>query len=75
MVASTLTLDGRHNRFSDGGYAALGQLIADVTGLPYADAATRLVLEPLGMSGSWFPDSWPGNGAGAVTGMDDGPVT
>jgi CubicO group peptidase (beta-lactamase class C family) len=47
-VVSTLTLDGRHYRFSDGGYAALGQLIADVTGLPYADAATRLVLEPLG---------------------------
>jgi CubicO group peptidase (beta-lactamase class C family) len=41
------------------GYAALGQLIADVTGSPYPDAAALLVLEPLGMSHSSFPPSWP----------------
>jgi CubicO group peptidase (beta-lactamase class C family) len=41
------------------GYAALGRLIADVTGSPYPDAAARLVLEPLGMSDSSFPPSWP----------------
>jgi len=51
---------------SHGGYAALGQLIADVTGLSYPDAAARLVLEPLGMAGSAFPARWPDTGA--VTG-------
>jgi CubicO group peptidase (beta-lactamase class C family) len=51
---------------SHGGYAALGQLIADVTGLPYPGAIARLVLEPLGMDGSAFPARWPD--AGAVTG-------
>jgi CubicO group peptidase (beta-lactamase class C family) len=52
--------------YSNGGYALLGQLIADVTGGTYPEAAARMVLGPLGMSGSWFPASWPG--AGAVTG-------
>ncbi len=53
-------------RHSDGGYAALGQLAADLTGVPYAEAAARLVLRPLGMSGSAFPAGWPGTDA--VTG-------
>ncbi len=51
--------------YSSGGYAALGQLVADLTGRLYPDAATRLVLRPLGMKRSWFPVSWPD--AGAVT--------
>src|SRR6266542_2601941 len=55
-------------RPSNGGYAVLGQLIADVTGSPYADAVTRLVLEPLGMSGSWFPTRTADLGPDAVTG-------
>jgi CubicO group peptidase (beta-lactamase class C family) len=42
-----------------GGYAVLGQLIADLTGTPFAPAATRLVLEPLGMADSWFPTRAP----------------
>jgi len=45
--------------YSDGGYAVLGQLIADRTGTPFAAAATRLVLEPLGMADSWFPAAAP----------------
>jgi CubicO group peptidase (beta-lactamase class C family) len=45
--------------YGNGGYAMLGQLIADVTGTPYEDAATRIVLEPLGMSASWFPRDRP----------------
>jgi CubicO group peptidase (beta-lactamase class C family) len=53
-----------------GGYAALGQLIADVTGTDYADAATRLVLGPLGMTGSRFPVSWPYDDPDAVTGYE-----
>jgi hypothetical protein len=49
--------------YSHGGYAMLGQLIADVTGSPYADAAARLVTEPLGMASSSFPESWPDTAA------------
>ena len=52
--------------YSNGGYALLGQLIADVTGGSYPEAATGLVLGPLGMSGSSFPAMWPATGA--VTG-------
>lgn len=55
-------------KYSNAGYAALGQLIADITGSPYGEAATGLVLEPLGMSASSFPAVWPDNGAGALTG-------
>jgi CubicO group peptidase (beta-lactamase class C family) len=55
-------------RPSNGGYAMLGQLVAEVTGSPYASAATRLVLEPLGMSGSSFPARPADIGPGAVTG-------
>lgn len=45
--------------YGHGGYAVLGQLIADLTGTPFATAATRLVLEPLGMADSWFPAQAP----------------
>lgn len=48
---------------SDAGYAALGQMVAGITGSPYAEAASRLVLRPLGMASSSFPASWPGDGA------------
>jgi CubicO group peptidase (beta-lactamase class C family) len=40
---------------SNGGCAVLGQLAADVTGMPYAEAATQLVLRPLGLNDSSFP--------------------
>jgi CubicO group peptidase (beta-lactamase class C family) len=65
-------------RFSAGGYAALGQLVADITGLEYAGAATRLVLDPLGMTASSFPATVTGIGTAAVTGYDvnaDGSLT
>jgi CubicO group peptidase (beta-lactamase class C family) len=55
---------------SNGGYGVLGQLIADVTGSPYAAAATRLVLEPLGMTGSAFPAAAADLGPDAVTGYN-----
>jgi len=45
--------------YSYGGYAVLGQLITDLTGTSFAQAATRLVLEPLGMADSWFPTQAP----------------
>jgi CubicO group peptidase (beta-lactamase class C family) len=57
-------------RPSNGGYAVLGQLIADVTRSPYADAVTRLVLEPLGMSGSSFPARSADLGPDAITGYN-----
>jgi CubicO group peptidase (beta-lactamase class C family) len=57
-------------RPSNGGYAVLGQLVADVTGSPYPEAVTRLVLEPLGMSGSSFPTRSADLGPDAVTGYD-----
>jgi CubicO group peptidase (beta-lactamase class C family) len=60
-------------RPSNGGYAVLGQLIADVTGSPYPDAVTRLVLEPLGMNDSWFPARTADIGPDAVTGYNPTP--
>jgi CubicO group peptidase (beta-lactamase class C family) len=57
-------------RPSNGGYAVLGQLVADVTGSPYPDAVTRLVLEPLGMNDSSFPARSADLGPDAVTGYD-----
>jgi len=53
---------------SNGGICVLGQLIADVTGMPYAQAAARLVLDPLGMRDSRFPARPEDIGPGAVTG-------
>jgi CubicO group peptidase (beta-lactamase class C family) len=53
---------------SNGGCAVLGQLAADVTGLPYADAAARLVLDPLKLTDSSFPARPAGIGPRAVTG-------
>jgi CubicO group peptidase (beta-lactamase class C family) len=53
-------------RYSNGGYAALGQLISDITERPYPEAAAALVLQPLGMTSSSFPERWPSRDA--VTG-------
>jgi CubicO group peptidase (beta-lactamase class C family) len=50
------------------GYAALGALIADISGSPYPQAAARLVLDPLGMNGSSFPERWPAADERAVGG-------
>jgi CubicO group peptidase (beta-lactamase class C family) len=69
LVGPVLSCSGARGdfRLTDGGYAALGQLIEDVTGMPYSDAVARLVLGPLGMSGSFFPASWPRTDPDAVT--------
>jgi CubicO group peptidase (beta-lactamase class C family) len=57
---------------SNGGCAVLGQLVADVTGRPYAEAAARLVLDPLKLTDSSFPARAPDINTGidprAVTG-------
>ncbi len=52
---------------SNGGCAVLGQLVADVTGMPYADAAARLVLNPLKLTDSSFPARAADIGPRAVT--------
>ena len=65
-VAPSVTLavradPARRGRFcySGGGYAVIQQLITDITGLPFADAARALVLEPLGMTRSTFEQPLP----------------
>jgi CubicO group peptidase (beta-lactamase class C family) len=70
LTGPVLSCSGERGTFlySNGGYAALGQLIADVTGSPYADAARRLVLDPLAMTGALFPVRWPDPDSAAVTG-------
>ena len=55
---------------SNTGLAVLGQLVADVTGTPYADAATRLVLEPLSLNDSSFPARVADIDPRAVTGYN-----
>jgi CubicO group peptidase (beta-lactamase class C family) len=55
---------------SNGGLGVLGQLIADVTEMPYVQAATRLVLDPLGMRDARFPAraaDIPGSGVTGYT--------
>jgi CubicO group peptidase (beta-lactamase class C family) len=46
-------------RYSGGGYAVVQQLIADVTGVPFGQAARSLVLAPLGMTQSTFAEPLP----------------
>jgi CubicO group peptidase (beta-lactamase class C family) len=60
-------------RPSNGGYAVLGQLIADVTGVPYPEAVTELVLEPLGLASSSYPARSADLGPDAVTGYNANP--
>jgi CubicO group peptidase (beta-lactamase class C family) len=45
--------------YSGGGYLVVQQLIADATGLPFAQAARSLVLEPLGMTRSTYEQPPP----------------
>jgi CubicO group peptidase (beta-lactamase class C family) len=60
-------------RPSNGGYAVLGQLIADVTSAPYGEAVTDLVLEPLGLTGTSLPERAADAGPDAVTGYNTNP--
>lgn len=46
-------------RYSGGGYTVIQQLISEVTGLPFAEAARALVLEPAGMASSTFGQPLP----------------
>jgi CubicO group peptidase (beta-lactamase class C family) len=53
---------------SNGGYAVLGQLVADLTDTSYTDAVTRLVLDPIGLTGATLPTRDTDLGLDAVTG-------
>lgn len=61
VTGSVIACTGKRGAFgfSHAGYAALGEIVAGRTGLAYPDAATRLVLRPLGMSQSRFLPRWP----------------
>lgn len=69
ITGPVLACDGRRGvlRPSNGGYAVLGQLIADVTGTEYIEAASRLVLEPLGLGAALFVTRTGSLGLDAVT--------
>ncbi len=68
LTGPVLASSGTRGTFTGGhsGYAALGALTADITGSPYPQAAARLVLDPLGMTGSSFPGRWPATDERAV---------
>jgi CubicO group peptidase (beta-lactamase class C family) len=68
VTGPVIACDGKRGEFRGAlaGYAALGEMVAERTGLAYAEAVSRLVLRPLGMRQSWFPASWP---SGPVTGQ------
>ena len=53
---------------SNGGYAVLGQLVADLTDTSYTDAVTRLVLDPIGLTGATLPTRDTDLGLDTVTG-------
>lgn len=51
-------------RYADGGYCLLERVVEVVTGLPFATAAHRGVVEPLGLTATAF---WDGTDPGATT--------
>ena len=50
---------GSDHRYSNGGYAVLGQLVADVRGVPYGDVVETEVFDTLGMADSAILLRWP----------------
>jgi CubicO group peptidase (beta-lactamase class C family) len=74
VAGPVIACDGRRGAFrlSPAGYAALGEIVTAVSGQPYQDAVSRLVLQPLDMSESRFATSWPTTDS-VVTCYDVGP--
>jgi CubicO group peptidase (beta-lactamase class C family) len=76
VTGPVIACDGKRGAFgfSHAGYAVLGEIIAERTGLAYEDAASRLVLRPLGLHRSRFPrgrparQEWPADSYPPVTG-------
>jgi len=58
IVALPLASDpGRVFRYTNADFAILGELIEQLTGLPFEDAARQLVLEPLGITSAAMVDT------------------
>ena len=53
------TTPGALWRYSGGGYTVVQQLLADVTGLPFADILRQRVLDPMGMASSTYEQPLP----------------
>lgn len=67
LLGSVLEVDfepGTAYRYSNAGFAALGLLVEDVTGRPYADVAQEVVFGPLAMASAHFPTVAPVHGYG-----------
>ena len=67
LPGPVIACDGRRGvyRVSAAGYAALGEIVADLAGQPYPDAVSRLVLQPLAMTTARFPAARSGSSASA----------
>lgn len=50
---------GQRWRYSGGGYLVMQQVLEDVSGVPFSELASELVLEPVGMSSSLFVQPLP----------------
>ena len=50
---------GSDHRYSNGGYAVLGELISHVRGLTYAEVVESEIFDPLGMKASAILTHWP----------------
>ena len=61
LTGPVIACSGRRGvfQFSHAGYAALGEIVAGLAGQPFPEAVSRLVLQPLAMTASWFPAGWP----------------
>jgi CubicO group peptidase (beta-lactamase class C family) len=76
LLGEVIGCDGPRGRVvpSNTGCAVLGQLAADVLGIPYGAAVTRLVLDPLGVAAASFPLTVAALDPGAVTGYEVSPA-
>ena len=52
-------IPGSQHRYSNGGYAVLGQLVADVRRRPYGEVVAAEVFSPLAMADSAIVRRWP----------------
>src|SRR5262245_35537457 len=56
---TTNFLPGSAYSYSNGGYLLLAEIVAKVSGMPFAAYAKRAVLDPIGMKSSFFLDGPP----------------
>ena len=61
---------GTQHRYSNGGYAVLGELVAHVRGRSFTDVVEREIFEPLGMSSSSIMRAWPSTAPTGYTTVD-----